>query len=76
MHQHWETRINMCIQKNGSHAEHIMSIKICQIYTNVYFSYVWKLMAHPVLCFIGRVNQAPCIGLLCNHTHNTLGTVL
>ena len=29
-----------------------------------------------ILCFIGRVNQAPCVGLPYNHTQDTLGTIL
>ena len=36
MHQQWETSINMCIQNNGSRTEHIMSIKICQIYESLF----------------------------------------
>ena len=35
------------------------------------FYYAWV-----ILCFFGRVNQAPCVGLSCNHTQDTLGTVL
>ena len=45
--QQWRTRIEMCFQQNVSHRAYYININVF-LPKNVYFSYVWEIMGHPV----------------------------